>query len=81
MVQFQKSITRIHEKIMQIHFNEDFYISCAKIIIAANEFENEEDISIARNEIEMNAEFWNAPNKKQLSLTHLAPKKSGPLIS
>lgn len=71
VIQFQKSITRIHEKIMQIHFNEDFYISCAKIIIAANEFENEEDISIARNEIEMNAEFWNAPNKKQLSLTHL----------
>jgi len=80
VVKFQQSIIRIHEKIMQIHFTEDFFNSCAEIIIAANEFENEEDISIVSNECEMNSDFWNSPNQKKMNLTDLDVKACKELL-
>jgi len=40
---FQSCIISIHEKIMQIHFNKEFYCSCATLIAAAKEFENEDE--------------------------------------
>lgn len=40
---FQNCIIEIHEKTMQIHFNEEFCRSCATIIAAAKEFENEDN--------------------------------------
>ena len=36
---FQNCIISIHEKIMQIHFNQEFFCSCATIVAAAKEFE------------------------------------------
>lgn len=40
---FQNCIIAIHEKTMQIHFNEEFYRSCADIVAAAKEFESEDN--------------------------------------
>ena len=80
IIQFQKCIIRIHEKAMQIHFNEDFFDSCAEIIITANEFENEEDIRIASNEHEMNSDFWNSSTQKKLNLINLDVKACKELL-
>lgn len=40
---FQSCIISIQEKIMQIHFNKEFYYSCATLIAAAKEFEDEDE--------------------------------------
>ena len=39
---FHNCIVAIHEKTMQFHFNEDLYRSCATIVAAAKEFENDD---------------------------------------
>lgn len=43
-------IERIHEKTMQIHFNKNFFRSCAELICIANEFVNEEFVSLISTE-------------------------------
>ena len=51
---FQNCIISIHEKIMQIHFNQEFFCSCATIVAAAKEFENEDTVHFigVENEID-----------------------------
>lgn len=62
--QFNICILKIYEKTMQIHFNRNLLIACAKIINIANEFENEDDVIIVSNEIEIDEAFWEQPTKK-----------------
>lgn len=78
--QFQACIVRIQDKIMQIHFKNDFFESCAQIIIAANEFKNEEDISIVVNEKQIDSIFWDSPGQKKLAFTRLDVKTCKQLI-
>lgn len=59
--QLQNSILTIFEKTIQIHFNIDFFRSCAEIIKVANEFENENNIFIIKNEKELDKDFWEKP--------------------
>ena len=51
---FQNCIISIHEKVMQIHFNQEFFCSCATIVAAAKEFENEDTVHFigVENEID-----------------------------
>lgn len=61
-------VNRIHEKTMQLHFNEEFFNSCAKIICIANEFENEDDVTLITTENEFPKEL---EEKKQINITSL----------
>lgn len=45
-----KCVERIHEKTMQLHFNNDFFVSCAKLICIANEFANEDYVTLITTE-------------------------------
>ena len=51
---------------MQIHFDEEFFNSCAKIICIANEFENEDDVTLITTENEFPKEL---EEKKQINIT------------
>jgi hypothetical protein len=63
-----ESVQRIYKKTMQIHFNEVFLNSCARLISVANEFENEDDVTLITTEKTFKEEL---EGKKQLNLTSL----------
>lgn len=67
---FQNCIIAIHEKIMQIHFNKEFYCSCATIIVAAKEFENEDSAHFIGFETEIDWANLDLEGKS-LQLTYL----------
>lgn len=67
---FQNCIIAIHEKTMQIHFNEDFYRSCATIVAAAKEFENEDNTYFISFESEIDWKSLDIEGKS-LNLTYL----------
>lgn len=67
---FQGCILSIHEKIMQIHFNVEFYRSCAALIAAAKEFENEDETYFIRHETEIDWANLDLEGKT-LNLTYL----------
>ncbi len=86
---FQNCIIEIHEKTMQIHFNEEFCRSCATIIAAAKEFENEDNAYFISFESEidwknldiegksLNFTYLNVPAcKKLLELYFLKNRRS-----
>ena len=50
---FHNCILSIHEQIMQIHFTEEFFRSCATIIAAAKEFDREDDTYFISYETEI----------------------------
>lgn len=78
---FHSAVNRIHEKIMKIHFDVEFFNSCAKVICIANEFDNEDNVIIIstenefvkeyENQIQMNVTYMLIPICKQLLLSYI----------
>lgn len=67
---FQRCIISIHNKIMQIHFDKDFYCSCATLVATAKEFENEDEAYFVGFESEI--DWVNVDLEgKNLNLTYL----------
>ena len=67
---FHNCVLSIHEQIMQIHFNEEFFRSCATIIAAAKEFDREDDVHFISHETEINWANLDLEGKN-LHLTYL----------
>ncbi len=68
--QFMSCILNIFERIMQIHINESLLDSCAFLISAANEFDDEDNIHLISTESEFSKEYVEQA-EFPLNFTHL----------